>query len=97
MQGILSAITPGVFDGLILALDKYGTKSFAEVAAPAIEYAEHGFPMRQSTARAIEGQAKLFERFPGNKAYWYKADGTQFKPGETIKLPATARTLHRMV
>ena len=39
MQGILSAITPGVFDGLILALEKYGTKSFAEVVAPAIEYA----------------------------------------------------------
>ena len=33
VQGILSAITPGVFDGLILALEKYGTKSFAQVAA----------------------------------------------------------------
>src|SRR5260370_215294 len=27
MQGILSAMPPGVFDGLILALDQYGTKN----------------------------------------------------------------------
>ena len=36
-QGVRAAIVPGVFDGLILALDKYGTMSFAQVAAPAIE------------------------------------------------------------
>src|SRR5436190_254500 len=35
--GIRSAITPGVFGGLMLALEKYGTKSFAEVVAPAAE------------------------------------------------------------
>src|SRR5579864_3408677 len=37
--GILSAPVPGVFDGVILALSRYGTMSFAEVAAPAIDYA----------------------------------------------------------
>ena len=36
-QGIRSAIVPGAFDGLILALRTYGTMSFAQVAAPAIE------------------------------------------------------------
>ncbi len=45
VQGILSAITPGVFDGLILALEKYGTKSFTQVVQPALEYASEGFPM----------------------------------------------------
>src|SRR3954469_14718252 len=33
-QGIRSAILPGVFDGLILALQKYGTLTFAQVSAP---------------------------------------------------------------
>src|SRR6476646_5333345 len=37
--GILSAPVPGVFDGLVLALSRYGTMSFAQVAAPAVEYA----------------------------------------------------------
>ncbi|HYI95894.1 MAG TPA: gamma-glutamyltransferase, partial [Bryobacteraceae bacterium] len=39
VQGIRAAILPGAFSGLLLALEKHGTKSFAEVAAPAIEYA----------------------------------------------------------
>ena len=34
--------TPGTLAALVLALERYGTKSFAEVAAPAIDLAEHG-------------------------------------------------------
>jgi len=37
-NGILAATVPGVFDGLMLALEKYGTMSFAQVSAPALEY-----------------------------------------------------------
>jgi gamma-glutamyltranspeptidase / glutathione hydrolase len=40
---------------------------------------------------------KFFEGWPGNKAYWLKPDGSEYRPGETIKLPNTARTLKRMV
>jgi gamma-glutamyltranspeptidase/glutathione hydrolase len=71
--------------------------SFETVAGPAIGYAENGFPMRASTARAIQNELTFFERWPGNKTYWLKADGSLYQPGETIKLPATARTLRRMV
>ena len=53
--------------------------------------------MRSSTARAIQNELTFFERWPGNKTYWLKPDGSLYKPGETIKLPATARTLRRMV
>ena len=42
--GILSATVPGMFDGLLLALAEHGTMSFAQVSAPAIEYAG-GFPI----------------------------------------------------
>jgi len=71
--------------------------SFEEVATPAIEYAEKGFPMRQSTAQSIRNQLKFFERWPDNRKYWLKPDGSMYKPGETIKLPTLARTLRRMV
>ena len=53
--------------------------------------------MRDSTARAIRNQRELFERWPANKAYWLKPDGSEYQPGETIKLPTLARTLQRMV
>src|SRR4029077_1396352 len=45
----------------------------------------------------VQNELKFFERWPGNKAYWLKPDGSPYAPGETIKLPATARTLRRMV
>ena len=95
--GLDPAVVPGALHAALTVLEKWGTMSFEEVAASGIAYAENGFPMRNSTAQAIERQLKFFERWPGNKAYWLKPDGSAYKPGETIKLPALARTLKRMV
>ncbi len=71
--------------------------SFEEVARPAIEYAEEGFPLRPSTARAIGNQLTFFESWPDNREYWFKPDGSLYEAGETIQLPTLARTLNRMV
>ncbi|MFM8532826.1 MAG: gamma-glutamyltransferase family protein [Acidimicrobiia bacterium] len=95
--GLDPAVVPGALHAALTVLEKWGTMSFEDVAAAGIGYAEHGFPMRNSTAQAIQRQLKFFESWPGNKAYWLKPDGTTYKPGETIKLPALARTLKRMV
>ena len=96
-EGLDPAVVPGALHAALTVLEKWGTMSFEEVAAPGMAYAEHGFPMRNSTARSIRSQLKFFERWPGNKTYWLKPDGSQYQPGETIKLPALARTLKRMV
>ena len=96
-EGLDPAVVPGALHAALTVLEKWGTMSFEEVAAPAIEYAENGFPLRQSTARSIASQLKFFERWPDNQKYWLKPDGSQYKPGETIRLPSTARTLKRMV
>jgi gamma-glutamyltranspeptidase/glutathione hydrolase len=95
--GLDPAVVPGALHAALTVLEKWGTMTFAEVAAPAIDYAERGFPMRDSTARAIRNQRKFFEQWPANKSYWLKADGSEYRPGETIKLPTLARTLRRMV
>jgi gamma-glutamyltranspeptidase/glutathione hydrolase len=95
--GLDPAVVPGALHAALTVLEKWGTMSFEEVAAPAIAYAEHGFPMRNSTANAIRRQRKFFEQWPSNTAYWLKPDGTEYRPGETIKLPSLARTLKRMV
>ena len=96
-EGLDPAVVPGALHAALTVLERWGTMSFEDVAAPAIAYAEHGFPMRSSTARAIQNELTFFERWPGNKTYWLKPDGSLYKAGETIKLPATARTLRRMV
>jgi gamma-glutamyltranspeptidase/glutathione hydrolase len=95
--GLDPAVVPGALHAALTVLEKWGTMSFEEVAASGIGYAENGFPMRNSTAQAIRRQLKFFENWPDNKKYWLKPDGSQYQPGETIKLPALARTLRRMV
>jgi gamma-glutamyltranspeptidase/glutathione hydrolase len=96
-EGLDPAVVPGAIHAALTILDRWGTMSFEEVAQPAIGYAQRGFPMRLSTARAIEKEMPFFQKWPGNSAYWLKPDGSAYKPGETITLPSTARTLTRMV
>lgn len=95
--GLDPAVTPGALHAALTVLEKWGTMSFEQVASQAIAYAENGFPLRTSTATAIRNQKKLFDQWPANQKYWYKADGSYYNAGETIKLPTLARTLTRMV
>src|SRR6202165_992238 len=50
-KGLDPAVVPGALHAALTILERWGTMSFEEVAAPAIEYAEKGFPLRQSTAQ----------------------------------------------
>ena len=44
-DGLLSATVPSVIDTWYVLLDRWGTKTFAEVLQPAIEVAEQGFEL----------------------------------------------------
>src|SRR5215813_12093792 len=96
-HGLDPAVVPGALHAALTVLEKWGTMSFEQVSARAIEYAEHGFPVRPRTVAAIRRNLKFFESWPDNQRYWLRADGAQYRPGETIKLPTLARTLMRMV
>ncbi|HYM12535.1 MAG TPA: gamma-glutamyltransferase [Bryobacterales bacterium] len=50
MYGPFSVTVPGTVDGWATLLDKYGTMKLAQVLAPAIEYAENGFPVSEVIA-----------------------------------------------
>ncbi len=94
-QGILSAITPGVFDGLILALDKYGTKSFAEVVAPAIEYADQGFPMPEEFGGMLQSYQRVMSLWPASTKFFYP-EGKPTPRGEIFREPALAKTFREL-
>lgn len=94
-QGILAAITPGVFDGLILALDKYGTKSFAEVVEPALEYADQGFPMPEEFGGMLRSYKQIIDLWPPSVKFFYP-DGTPTPRGEIFKEPALAKTFREL-
>jgi gamma-glutamyltranspeptidase/glutathione hydrolase len=96
MQGILSAITPGVFDGLILALDKYGTKTFAEVAQPAIEYAEQGFPMLEEFGGMLHSYQRILALWPDSMKFFYP-EGVPTNRGDIFREPTLAHTFKELV
>src|SRR5947207_10418025 len=58
--GMEPITVPGAFDGWVTLLEKYGTMKLADLMAPAIEYAENGFPvMEKAAADWAESVAKL--------------------------------------
>jgi gamma-glutamyltranspeptidase/glutathione hydrolase len=95
--GLDPAVVPGAIHAALTVLERWGTMSFEQVAARAIEYARDGFPLRPRTVTAIEGNLKFFQNWPDNQRYWLKPDGSMYKPGDTIKFPTLAHTLTLMV
>ena len=95
--GLNPAVVPGALHAALTVLERWGTLSFEQVSARAIEYAGEGFPLRPLTAQAIKGNLEFFKSWPHNQKYWLKPDGSMYAPGDTIKLPTLARTLRRMV
>lgn len=93
--GILAAPVPGVFDGLILALSRYGTMSFAQVAAPAIEYAG-GFPIAEEFAFFIRADQRFLELWPASSAFFLPG-GVASERGTVFREPTLGKTLRALV
>lgn len=93
--GIRAAITPGVFDGLILALENYGTMSFAEVAQPALEYAGDGFPIAEEFANFLGDLQPIINNWSDSVAFFYPT-GKPPRPGDLVRMPALANTLREL-
>jgi len=94
-DGLLSGGLPGVVDAWYLLLDRWGTMSFEQVLQPAIELAENGFSLGESSADDIASTQKLLKYQTTTKIY--VPDGRVPKPGEIFRNPDLARTLQKLV
>jgi gamma-glutamyltranspeptidase/glutathione hydrolase len=94
-SGILPATVPGVLDAVVTALDRFGTKSLAQVMQPAIELAD-GVPVDELRASYIERTRKVYEPWPSS-AKVFLPGGRAPKPGEIFSQPDLARTLRAIV
>jgi gamma-glutamyltranspeptidase/glutathione hydrolase len=92
--GPLSAIVPSAMDSILLALEKYGTMSLAEVIQPAIELAQ-GFPVYARLERALAGARPVAEKWPST-AKVYLPGGRVPKEGEIFIEAALARTFQTL-
>lgn len=66
--GILRTVTPAAPDAYIQALLEFGSMSFAEVTADALDLAENGFPVHQFLRDGIGEAEKDYRRWPENSA-----------------------------
>jgi len=92
-KGIYSVTVPGVVAGWDAMRAKFGTKPFSELLAPAIYYAENGFPLSETIAAGWGRSAKMLGEHP-NSRKTYLVDGTRPpKVGEVFRNPDLAGSL----
>ena len=95
-QGILATTTPGMFDGVMLALEKYGTMSFAQVVQPALELAE-GFPTTEVFADTLARDEKMMTPWPSSVKYFFNVNGKLPTRGQIFHQPDLVKTLRAMM
>ncbi len=93
--GILPALVPGMVDGGLLALKEFGTRSFAQVIQPAIEYAG-AHPIDETRAGSIARANHFLKLFPTSHKV-FTPEGRFPRPGDVFRQPDLARTLRAMV
>ncbi len=92
--GWRAAGVPGTVKGLEYAHQKYGSKPWAELLAPAVRLAREGFPVSWALARSLKASRRL-PRFAESRRIFLK-NGTGYEPGEILRQPELARTLARI-
>lgn len=94
-DGLLAASTPGVVDAWYLMLDQWGTMSFAQVLAPAIDVADNGFPVSEALARSIASSQKI-RKYPTTMKVYFP-NGRAPEAGEIFRNPDAGRVLRKLV
>jgi gamma-glutamyltranspeptidase / glutathione hydrolase len=92
-RGIHTVTVPGVVAGWDALRAKFGSKPFSELLAPAIHYAENGFPVSEVVANGWNNSVKLHAAHP-NSRKTFLVDGTRApRAGEVFRNPDLAGSL----
>ncbi|HSF05358.1 MAG TPA: gamma-glutamyltransferase [Methylomirabilota bacterium] len=93
--GLPRTVVPAAPDAWCTALERWGTMTFGEVAAPATEHAERGFPVSEFSAYQMASNAEKYRRWPTSTALYLK-DGRAYRAGEVLVQRELGETLSRM-
>ncbi len=89
--GPLAWSVPGCVDGWDELRTRFGTMEFDEILAPAIAYAEEGFPVSELISLSWRASADELAKWPDTaKTYLIDGKGPEF--GQIFKNPNLART-----
>ena len=86
LSNIKRTVVPAAPDAWITALERYGTMSFAEVAAAAIRFGREGFGLQSISHEVMTEAAETIRRYPQNAAI-YMPDGEVPQPGRRSSRP----------
>ena len=92
--GVLPISVPGCVDGWFELHKKFGSKPMSEILAPAISYAEDGFPVSELIAYYWRLSERL-KKYPGFKETFLVDEKAPAK-GEIFKNPKLAATLRTL-
>jgi gamma-glutamyltranspeptidase/glutathione hydrolase len=92
----LSSGVPGSVDGLLRALDRFGTLPLGEVLAPAIRLAYDGFSLPPDLAQQFAGLRAAMAEYPASTAQFFKPDGSDYQAGDVFRQGDLAETLRRI-
>lgn len=98
-HGPLPVSVPGAVDGWFELHGKFGTKPMTEILAPAIDYAEKGFPLTELIAWYLNRTVPFFKSkgFPNiTDIYEIQNGGKLPKEGEIYKNPYLANTYRKI-
>jgi gamma-glutamyltranspeptidase/glutathione hydrolase len=84
LRGMDTFTVPGAVDGWARLLERFGRKRFAEVLAPAIAYAEEGFPVTEWVAGLWASSERALGRDPA-AARTYLPGGRAPRVGEVFR------------
>lgn len=97
--GYLAVGVPGLLAGRVQMLERQGSKSLAEVLAPAIRLAREGFAVDEHYVKACASVLKVYDKYPALKdtcGYVYRQhlrNGDLPRPGDRLVQPELARLL----
>jgi gamma-glutamyltranspeptidase/glutathione hydrolase len=94
-DSFLIAPVPGTLDGVVLTLDKFGTRSLTEVMTPAIRLAQEGHPIDDLVVKWITDSKDILAKWPGSVAA-FMPNGQIPKPGDIWVQPDYANTLKKI-
>ncbi len=96
LEGALSVGVPGTVAGLFLLHRTLGTMKMAELIRPSIELCRRGIEVTHEFHTYVSRYGKKLRKFKASRAKFFKADGSEYMPGELWRQPLLASTLEKI-
>jgi len=94
--GGLASGVPGTVDGMISALERYGTLPLEVIMEPAIRLAASGFRLKHSHAESLNSHRENLEQFEESAEIFLRPDGTLWREGHLFIQNELSETLERI-